>query len=203
MRLLLTAMIAVLSATNPAAAFWGDPLEHATKLGNFGIHEVYRSIQCEIGQFGRYAAQNKVPMASALQAQYAFTQSIDVSSKVSFNAELGIKIAQILSGPGVTLSLEQITNRTKTSSDSLNVNTDNVGKWCRGIVPVEVYSCLVDARDNLLTGKAKCSSTVTAHGVLSANGKFIIWYINVGPGFDYDVKQTYTISIEAPPPKDK
>lgn len=197
----LAALFIALISSNSAFAFFDNPLARATAVQNFGANDVYRSIQCELGQFAAYAAKRKIPFNAALQAQYAYSGATEVSTKVSFSAELGIKIAQVLSGPGVSLSLQQITNRTITTSDNLNINGANIGKWCKGKVPVEVYSCLVETADNLNTGHAKCASTVTAHGVLSANAKVIIWYINVGPGFDYDVKRTFTISIEAPPPK--
>jgi hypothetical protein len=187
-----------LIAINWGVAPQSGPGPQAVQLTDFTLNTVYRQVQCEIGRLAIDAKRYSLP--ADLKARFKYSASHSLSLKAGLSAELGIKIARILEGPGVSINWSSMNAAAETVQSDFNVfgaNTQACSKGRRP--PVNVYSCLSQKLDFIQRGLGNCFFISEAVGKLSANGKVIIWFVNVGPTFEWDVKKSYTVAVSAPP----
>ena len=193
MRVLLTVLGLLLLVQNASAQAEGT-------TDFTGEDSIYKSIQCDIGQFAAKTA--KLGLDPKLQAHIKYYAETYKSTQAAFSVGIAAKIAQIVSGP-VSASRTDTLTQKDTIEDNFNVNGGNIKACFANRPPVGVYDCLFPKVPFLKTGHAGCETDTIAEGKVDASGKIIIWYFNIGPGYDYDVKLTYRINVDAPPPASK
>jgi len=173
------------------------PGPQAVQLTDFTPSTIYRQVECEIGRLAIDAKGYSLP--ADLKARFRYSASHSLSLKAGLSAELGIKIARILEGPGASINWSSMNAAAETVQSDFNVF--GAKQACRkgNQPPVNVSWCLSQKLDFIQMGLGNCLFISEAVGKLSANGKVIIWFVNVGPTFEWDVKKSYTVAVSAPP----
>jgi hypothetical protein len=162
---------------------------------------VYKAIQCDVG---RFAASGGKGLDPKMKAHIKYTLTEEKVTKFSISAKLGEVLKGIVEGPGVEASHNRDVTDGDTTEDDFNVHELNKGACFKNHPDVNVFKCLDGAKSRLRSKAAKvtCTHKVVIEGKFSASGKVIIWFINVGPGFDADEKLTFDISVVVPAKED-
>jgi hypothetical protein len=184
----LTALLVVVSSVGAASA----------QSVRFTGNTVFMAIQCDVGRFGIIA--KKAGIDSGMQAHVKYSRSEDVSNKAS--AEVGLSLAKIFQGPSVKASRTWERTDGRTIEGKFKISEGNTGACGPHQTPrvdVGVMECLKDATTPIKSNVSiNCDKTRIAAGKFTANGGINWTFVKIAPEYDYDVKVTYTIHVDAP-----
>jgi hypothetical protein len=177
-------------------------------IRNFDQDTVFRSMQCEIGQFALAAKRAGLP--AAMQAHIKYSTNGTNDAKASAEAGVSGLIGRVLQGPKLSAAYDFVQVDSSTIEGKLNLHEGNRGA-CLGkqkaapAIPLNINECLTKGLSALKSGfTVSCSRKVTAEATFDASGKFLVWVVTVGPEGSWDHTVTYQIDVDAPAkPDDK
>ncbi len=179
-----------------------DPQEPPRfQVARFNGNAVVDAIQCEMGLFARDTKRSRLD--PSLRAQVAFTATDEVNRGWGISLGFLEALSKILQTPSLSYNSTETQKRNDIQKISFNLNEGNVGGCRKNRPPVYVYDCLIEKTEllKITGGIAHCDVTTSALGKFNASAKILVWYVNPGFSFDYDVKRTYFITSDSPIPK--
>ena len=195
MRILISAFLLALSAASASA-----------QVSHFDTHTIYKSVQCEVGQFA-YEIRKKKIDPSLLVAHVSWSGETQKINKGDIGASWNWPWGP---APSVDAAIQRSLDETLAAESDFRIHPDNRQACLKSKAPVHVKSCLLNNIDLFLNnqpaglpplaspGNFSCKTTSVANTKLSASGKFSVWVFSIGPSAEYDYSRTFTLTIAAP-----
>jgi len=181
---------------------FGGPAHSQQQLSQFEPVTLRNSIKCELGTFAR-DLKNVVVNPEKLKAK--ITIAGKTSTATSAGGTLTLPFFPVGGGGTQGTGLDDSYN----ISVTYNIHPAN-GINCskKNLINTGVLSCLrtnksyfLEAASGDAADSVACTHQVTASTALTANGKFTVWFVNVGPSFSNTVTRVYSIGVTAPAAK--